>query len=105
MMLPLHSSVALAVLSAENSMTDAIGFLLTGITVVVATLLVLALVTSLVGWVFSRFPALAGAARSRSGKAVGRTVDDALMVVISSAVDQTLGGRYRVLSVKPTSKK
>ncbi len=100
--------VVLSTLSSEPDIGEAVKFLLAGFTVVVATLLALAVITAIVGWVFRKFPALAGAAKSPAAKSPSRApadeIDGPLMAAIGTAVDQALGGRYRICSVKPASK-
>lgn len=100
--------VVLSTLSSEPEMGEAVKFLLAGFTVVVATLLSLAAITAIVGWIFRTFPALAGTTKAPASKSASPVpadeVDGPLMAAIGTAVDQALGGRYRICSVKPTSK-
>jgi len=108
------NSLVLAVLDARPSTGEATSYLLVGFGVVMLTLLALAIVCSLVGSLFRRFPALAGKAPessvkvrrpSRAAQSIqAATVDTALLAAIGAAVDQTLGGRYRIKSVTPVGK-
>lgn len=101
-------AAVLSTLAADADFGDAFGFLVTGFTVVMLTLVSLAVVCGLVGALFRKFPFLAGQAEAvparRSGTS-GGPADARLMAVIGAAVDQALGGRHRIVSVKPVEKK
>lgn len=91
--------------------SESVGYLVTGFTVVMGTLLSLAFVCSLVGFLFKKFPALAGKPEAVEENMPKRktlsasAVDSALLSVIGAAVDQSLGGRYRIKTVTPLGKK
>lgn len=91
-------------------MSDAFGFLLAGFGVVMITLFSLAVVCAGIGALFKKFPVLAAAgtpkAEERSAKnVVPQGVSENVVAVIGAAVDQALGGRYRVSSIKRLDKK
>ena len=88
---------------------DAVTFLLQGFGVVLATLLSLAIICGMAGFLFRSYPilALAGAeslAKPKRKTVPASAVDPQLLSVIGTAVDQTLGGRYRIKSVTPLGK-
>lgn len=98
----------LSTLSTNPSFGESLSFLLAGFSIVMLTLLALAIVCGGVGALFRTFPVLAGKVVQEEEKPKRRpanAVDDALLAVISAAVDQSLGGRYRIKSVKPLGKK
>ena len=104
------SSPIFAALPAAPQLGDAISFLLAGFSVVMLTLLALAVICSLVGALFRAFPALASAGVDKTPakqpvapRAHG--VDEKVIAVIGAAVDQAMGGRYRINSVTPVEKK
>ena len=84
-------------------------YLLVGFGVVMATLLALAFVCRVVGWFFGRFPVLASVGTEADSKPSGGgeapEVDGRIVAVIGAAVDQALGGRYRIKSISPVSKR
>ena len=98
--------VLAAALEAHPPIGESISFLLQGFGVVMATLLALAIVCALVGLLFRRFPALSGTPaplgshRLKKAAAAAGAIDPAILSVISAAVDQSYGGRYRIKSVK-----
>lgn len=97
-------------MSVSPDLDGAVGYLLAGFGIVMLTLLALAVVCSAIGALFKAFPGLAAAgmvavpekatpSRAHSG------VDEKVVAVIGVAVDQALGGRYRIKSVTPLEKK
>jgi Na+-transporting methylmalonyl-CoA/oxaloacetate decarboxylase gamma subunit len=106
----LSISSIFASVSASPDLGDVIRDLLVGFSIVMLTLLALAVVCTVIGALFKAFPGLAAAgmvaapekgtpSRAQSG------VDEKVVAVIGAAVDQALGGRYRIKSVTPLEKK
>lgn len=105
-----HSSPLLASMPTDPDLVDTVGYLLTGFCIVMLTLLALALVCSAIGALFRAFPKLATAGMpSPEKKSVSNRsssgVDEKVVAVIGAAVDQALGGRYRIKSIAPLGKK
>jgi|GEM_PF-2910724 len=91
------------------SFSDNFTYLISGFGIVMLTLLSLAVVCWLVGILFRRFPQLAQAGRQASpvGKKEPSALsasDPQLIAVIGAAVDQALGGRYRIKSIRRLDK-
>jgi len=98
--------------SSEMSFSDDVTYLLTGFGIVMLTLLSLAVVCWLVGLLFRRYPSLAEAgmvkepakpAKRSAAPTVG-SANGQITAVIGAAVDQALGGRYRIMSVRKLDK-
>lgn len=97
-------------MSASPDLGGAIGYLLAGFGIVMLTLLALAVVCTAIGALFKAFPALATAGMMAAPKKASPSraqsgVDEKVVAVIGAAVDQALGGRYRIKSVTPLEKK
>lgn len=103
-------SPILALMPTSPGFGDAVGYLLAGFGIVMLTLLALAIVCAAIGALFKAFPGLAtaGAAVVPEKPAPSRVesgVDEEVVAVIGAAVDQALGGRYQIKSVKPLDRK
>ena len=99
-----------ASISASPDRDGGVGYLLAGFGIVMLTLLALAVVCSAICALFKAFPGLAAAgmvAAPEKGtpSRVQSGVDEKVVAVIGVAVDQALGGRYRIKSVTPLEKK
>ena len=108
-----HPPRALAAMpGSEMSLGDSVTYLISGFGIVMLTLLSLAIVCWLVGILFRRFPRLAEAGGSAEPKraapssaaAEAGSTDSQVVVAIGAAVDQALGGRYRIKSVRKSDK-
>ncbi len=101
-----YSSPLFAVLSAKPDFGDSVGYLLAGFGIVMLTLFSLAVVCALIGSLFRAFPGLATAGveetpAKRTPAPSNEGVDQKVIAVIGAAVDQAMGGRYRIKAVKP----
>ncbi len=103
-------SPILGSMSTDPGVGDAVSYLLMGFGIVMLTLLSLAIVCTAIGSLFKAFPGLAAAgmppvpAKSNSRR-TQTGADEQVVAVIGAAVDQALGGRYRIKSVTPLDKK
>ena len=98
--------------SSEMSFSDSVTYLISGFGIVMLTLLSLAIVCWLVGILFRRYPRLSEAGGNaepkRSAappvKAGSGPTNSQIVAAIGAAVDQALGGRYRIKNVRKLDK-